>query len=257
MDIKKLHKLLKDISERRINISKALNILKHLPFEDIKRAKIDHHRSLRKGFPEVILCEGKSKKDIINIYKALLKKNNNILATRASLDIFKALKKIEPKTKYNKDARIIYLERKPANKIKQKILIISAGTADIPVAEEARITAEFLGNTVETIYDVGIAGVHRLLKFNKNISSANALIVVAGMEGALPSFVGGLVEKPIIAVPTSIGYGSCFEGLSALLGMLNSCATGISVVNIDNGFGAGVMASLINHMNIQSTERRE
>lgn len=251
MNLKKLQKLLKGISSGRITIPNALLKLKKLPFEDIKRAKIDHHRSLRKGFPEVIFCQGKTKKDIVNIFKALNKKNNNILATRASQDVFKALKKIEPKTKYNKDARIIRLEKNPLKKIKQKILIITAGTADIPVAEEARITVEFLGNTVETIYDVGIAGIHRLLKYSKNIYSANVLIVAAGMEGALPSFIGGLVDKPIIAVPTSVGYGACFEGLSALLGMLNSCATGISVVNIDNGFGAGVMASLINHMNIR------
>ena len=240
-----LLKLLQNVIENKITINKAIKKLKYFDFEDIGFAKIDHHRALRKGFPEVVFCQGKTKEQIKAIFLSLAKRNNNIILSRASEDVYNYLKKIDKRLKYNSHGRIITLETKPQEK-KGHILIISAGTADIPVAEEAAITAESMGNHVERLYDVGVAGVHRLLSNQKKLSEANVLIVVAGMEGALASVVGGIASAPIIAVPTSVGYGASFKGIAPLLTMLNSCSPGIAVVNIDNGFGAGYFASLVN-----------
>ncbi|MFC1571472.1 nickel pincer cofactor biosynthesis protein LarB [Candidatus Margulisiibacteriota bacterium] len=217
--------------------------MKH--YEELGFAKIDHHRIKRKGFPEVIYCEGKTPKQIADIAVRIFKKGHNVLATRADRKAFVAVKKKLKKAKYHKTARIITVIKSPITVIKSPITVITAGTADIPVAEEAAVTAEFLGLKVDRIFDVGVAGLHRLTKNLDRINKAKVLIVVAGMEGALPSVVGGLVEQPIIAVPTSVGYGSSFKGLSALLTMMNSCAPGVAVVNIDNGFGAAVMAYTI------------
>lgn len=220
--------------------------MKH--YEDIGFAKIDHHRIHRKGFPEVIYCQGKTPEQISNIAFRISKNGHDVLATRADKKAFEAVKKVLPKAKYYEEARIITVKRKIDKRYSifdNKIAIITAGTSDIPVAEEAAITSEFLGNGVKRIYDVGVAGIHRLTKNLDLIRKAKVLIVVAGMEGALPSVIGGLVDIPIVAVPTSVGYGANFKGLSALLAMLNSCAPGIAVVNIDNGFGAAVFANAI------------
>jgi len=214
-------------------------------YEDLGFAKVDHHRKKRKGFPEVIYCEGKTNAQIAKIAKEIHKNKQAVLATRATLDNFKAVKKILKKAKYYKEARIITVKRSEIRDPRSEISIVTAGTADIPVAEEAAVTAEFLGLKVLRFFDVGVAGVHRLINNIDKIQKAKVIIVVAGMEGALPSVVGGLVDKPIIAVPTSVGYGASFNGLSALLTMMNTCAPGVAVVNIDNGFGAAVMAYTI------------
>jgi NCAIR mutase (PurE)-related protein len=209
---------------------------------------VDHHRQIRRGFPEVIYCPGKTTEQIIKIFSSLAAKGNNVLATRAEEDVFKALTKTKefPKARYEKLARAIVLEQKKPSKSKTVLPIITAGTADLPVAEEARVTAEIMGQRTEMVCDVGVAGLHRLFGHLPKLQNANVIIVVAGMEGALASVMGGLVSCPVIAVPTSVGYGSSFEGLSALLTMLNSCAAGVSVVNIDGGFSAAVTAILIN-----------
>jgi NCAIR mutase (PurE)-related protein len=243
-----IKKLLLGVKSGAIPVEKAMQKLKSLPFEDIDFAKIDHHRSMRKGYPEVIFCQGKTKAQIIAIMKKMLKYKHNILATRAAPDIYKAVKAAIPAAKYHETARIISVDMEKTNKQPGTIAVITAGTSDIPVAEEAAITAEKLGNEVVRLYDVGVAGIHRLFGSMEPIMNANVLIVVAGMEGALPSVVGGLVDKPVIAVPTSVGYGASFGGISPLLTMLNSCASGIGVVNIDNGFGAGYLASVINRL---------
>ena len=220
-----------------------------MPFEDIGFASIDHHRHLRRGFPEVIYGRGKSVEQITKIIEKMVEKEENVLVTRLTDSKAKTIKKHFPSGDYYPNARIFTVAVRPMEKKgKGTILVISAGTADIPVAEEAAITATFMGNDVETLFDVGVAGLHRLLQNKDTIMGACVIVVVAGMEGALPSIVGGLVDKPVIAVPTSTGYGASFRGLSALLGMLNSCAAGVTVVNIDNGFGAGYAASLINHL---------
>ncbi len=211
-------------------------------YEELGFAKIDHHRIKRKGFPEVIYCPGKTNKQIVEIAKKINKKKHPVLMTRASVEVFKAVKKVLKKAKYYEEARIITVARGSRVKGQEKVTIVTAGTADIPVAEEAAVTAEFLGIKVERLFDVGVAGIHRLTKNLHKLEKAKVIIVVAGMEGALPSVVGGLVSAPIIAVPTSVGYGANFKGLSALLTMMNSCAPGVAVVNIDNGFGAAVMA---------------
>jgi NCAIR mutase (PurE)-related protein len=245
MDIRNILKQLKD---KEISVGEAYAQLKNLPYEDLGFAKIDHHRQLRKGFPEVIYCEGKTPKQIARIAQHISQNQHNVLATRADRKAYQAIKKVLKKAKYHESARIITVNRstgRQADRQTNSISIITAGTADLPVAEEAAVTAEFLGNKVERFYDVGVAGIHRLLKNIKKIQKAKVMIVVAGMEGALPSVIGGLVDKPVIAVPTSVGYGSSFKGLAALLTMLNSCAPGVSVVNIDNGFGAAVMAHTI------------
>jgi len=219
-----------------------------LPFEDLGFACIDHHRQIRRGFPEVIFCPGKTTEQIIKIFESLAAKGNNVLATRAQPDVFKALAKTKkfPKARYEKLAKAIVLEQKKIPSSKTVLPIVTAGTADLPVATEAKVTAEIMGQRTELICDVGVAGLHRLFKHLPKLQKANIVIVVAGMEGALASVVGGLVSCPVIAVPTSVGYGSSFEGLSALLTMLNSCTAGVAVVNIDNGFSAAVTATLIN-----------
>lgn len=245
MDKDFIIKILNDYKRNKITLPNAIDKLKTLPFEDIEFAKIDHHRALRKGFPEVVFCQGKTKEQIKEIFLRLAKRNKNIILSRADEEVYNYLKKFDKRLKYNKNGRIITLETKRLQK-KGLILVMCAGTADIPVAEEAAITAEILGNNVERLYDVGVAGVHRLLSNKEKIFRAKCIIVVAGMEGALASVVGGIASAPIIAVPTSVGYGSNFKGLSALLAMLNSCAPGITVVNIDNGFGAGYFAGLVN-----------
>ena len=217
-----------------------------LSYEDLGFAKIDHHRKQRKGFPEVVYCEGKTPEQVAKIAQRIARQKHDVLATRADRKAFQAVKKILKNAKYHELARIIIVKKTNDRRLATgDICIITAGTADIPVAEEAAVTAEFLGNKVERIYDVGVAGIHRLIRNLPTIKKAKVVIVVAGMEGALPSVVGGLIDKPIIAVPTSVGYGASFKGLSALLTMMNSCAPGIGVVNIDNGFGAAVLAHYI------------
>ncbi|MFH1386248.1 MAG: nickel pincer cofactor biosynthesis protein LarB [bacterium] len=214
-------------------------------YEDLGFAKVDHHRHKRKGFPEVIYCQGKTPAQIAKIALSIHKNGHDVLATRADKKAYLAVKKVIKSAKYNETAKIIFYQRKPRRSVAGLITIITAGTADLPVAEEAAVTCEFLGNKVERLYDVGVAGIHRLINNLDKIEKSKVVIVVAGMEGALPSVAGGLIDKPIIAVPTSVGYGANFKGLSALLTMMNSCAPGIGVVNIDNGFGAAVLAHYI------------
>jgi len=242
----RLRKLLGDVRAGRVPTETALKQLKSLSIHDLDFARVDGHRSLRKGFPEVIYCEGKTATQVVKIARAILRHNDNLLATRCSKEIFRALKHAFPKAKYHEASRAVTVVHKPLPKRGGIIAVLCAGTTDIPVAEEAVVTAEIMGNKVKRYYDVGIAGLQRLLALNKELLEANVLIVIAGMEGALPSVVGGLVDKPVIAVPTSVGYGASFGGIAALLGMLNSCASGVTVVNINNGFGAGYAASLMN-----------
>jgi len=240
-----LVKLLEDYKDGKNSLEEVLQKLKILPYEDLGFAKIDHHRALRRGFPEVIFCQGKTVEQVVKIFQSLADYNHNIMATRAGREVFEAVNTLFPQARYHEMAKIISLTVEEGKKYHSKILVISAGTADIPVAEEAAVTAEIMGHSVEKIYDAGVAGIHRLLVHLEQLQSAGVIIVAAGMEGALPSVVGGLVDIPVIAVPTSIGYGANFNGLSALLTMLNSCANGIGVVNIDNGFGAAALADTI------------
>ena len=226
----------------------AVARLRHLPFEDLGFAKVDHHRAIRVGMPEVIFCQGKTPAQVAAIFQKLAKHKNNVLATRASREQFAAVKKSARRAAYKEEARAIVLEQDKKTYGKGLITVVSAGTSDIPVAEEAVVTAELMGNEVARLYDVGVAGIHRLLAHREAISQSRVVIVCAGMEGALPSVVGGLVGVPVIAVPTSVGYGAAFQGMAALLGMMNSCASNVTVVNIDNGFGAGYVASLINRL---------
>ena len=251
MQNEQMKNLLKNVQTGKLSIKEALDKLKSFPYEDIGFAKIDTHRACRRGFPEVIFCQGKTPAQVQKIVERMNKNYKTILAMKADKTIYTAVKKISEKATYYESARAIVIGKIPKIKNKNKILIISAGTADMPVAEEAAITAQWMGNAVERLYDVGVAGVHRLLQNREQLYSAQVIIVVAGMEGALPGVVGGLVDKPVIAVPTSIGYGASFKGISALLTMLNSCVPGIGVVNIDNGFGAGYLASMINNLNIK------
>jgi NCAIR mutase (PurE)-related protein len=249
MDKRKLALLLDRVKSGRTSIEEAVDQLKSLPFEDLGFTRIDHHRSLRKGFPEVIWGEGTTPEEIITILKQLRRNGQNVLVTRLEEKKARAVRRVLPKSHYHPRSRVLtYLTCPVTVSGKGTILVITAGTTDIPVAEEAAVTAHLMGNHVETLFDVGVAGIHRLLSERKRLESARVLIVVAGMEGALPSVVGGLVDRPVIAVPTSVGYGTSFGGVTALLAMLNSCASGVAVVNIDNGFGAGYMASLINRM---------
>ena len=245
MDQARLKKLLRDLRAGRVNVEAVVTRLQTLPFEDLGFASVDHHRALRQGFPEVIFCEGKTTRQIVDIARGLLKRGGPLLATRADPDAGKALTKLDRRLVYHETARVVAPKAKPG-KGDGEVLIATAGTADIPVAEEARVTAETMGSRVETLYDVGVAGLHRLLDRHGRLRRARVLVVVAGMDGVLPSVVGGLVERPVIAVPTSRGYGASFGGLAALLTMLNSCAAGVGVVNIDNGFGAGCLAHRIN-----------
>ncbi|GBF35159.1 hypothetical protein DCCM_4282 [Desulfocucumis palustris] len=248
-----LRQLLEDVKNNRVEISDALNKLKHLPYEDLGFAVVDHHRALRKGFPEVIFCQGKTVEQVAQIFNKLCQGTRSILGTRASREAYGAVKEIYPDAEYHELAGTIVVRRGEEPPQKGNILIMSAGTADLPVAEEAFVTAEIMGNHVKSCYDVGVAGIHRLLDKLELIRWAHVIIVVAGMEGALASVVGGLADQPIVAVPTSVGYGASFNGLSALLCMLNSCASGVSVVNIDNGFGAAAMANAITRL-LERTE---
>ena len=247
MEQDRIRELLLHVRGGRISVDEALQKLKDLPFEDIGVACIDHHRSLRRGLSEVIYGEGKEAEDILAIMEKMLARGENLLVTRLSKDKVESIQAKYPHSLYYPKARVLTLIQKaPRIKGKGAILVISAGTSDIPVAEEAAVTARFMGNEVDVVYDLGVSGLHRVLSHRERLSAASVVVVVAGMEGALPSVVGGLVDKPVIAVPTSVGYGASFEGIAALLGMLNSCASGVTVVNIDNGFGAGYAASLIN-----------
>lgn len=243
-----IKKLLEQVKNAEISIDEAAETLKDLPYKDMGFANIDNHRALRTGYPEVIFCQGKTPEQIRDIMCELVKKGGNIMGTRATADDYEAVKEALPQAVFFETARIIAVldEQKKANENLPTVAVVTAGTADIPVAEEAAVTAEILGNKVSRIYDVGVAGIHRLFDKLTQIREADVVIAVAGMEGALASVVGGLVDSPVIAVPTSIGYGANLGGISALLSMLNSCANGVAVVNIDNGFGAAYMAAVIN-----------
>ncbi len=256
MDERDIRELLEQVTSRRLSVPRALERLRHLPFEDLGFAKIDHHRALRQGHPEVIFGQGKSPAQVAAIVRGMLRPvggRHNILITRAGARIFAAVRRTLPRrmrdaAKFHPLSGAIVVRRNREITGKGAILIVCAGTSDIPVAEEAEVTAAALSNRVETLYDVGVAGLHRLMQHRKMLTSARVIICIAGMEGALPSVVGGLVAVPVIAVPTSTGYGASFGGLTALLGMLNSCASNVSVVNIDNGFGAACVASAINRL---------
>ena len=250
MDSSDLKALLKLVQGGQIDLDTAFQQLKKLPFEDIGYAKVDTHRCMRNGVPEVIYCEGKTTPQIQGILERISQHHCNILATRASREVFDGIREALPDTEYHEMARIIVAKPRPVKKV-GNVAVVCAGTSDIPVGEEAAITAEVLGNQVNRLYDVGVAGIHRLLAVCDDLFRANVAVVVAGMEGALASVVGGLVSCPVIAVPTSVGYGASFGGIAALLSMLNSCASGVSVVNIDNGFGAGYQASLINKIAVK------
>jgi len=246
MNKEAIKELLDSVSKGSLSVEDALEQLKTLPYKDLGHTKVDNHRELRRGYPEVVFCEGKTAEQVRNIMEYMASRKSNILGTRANRDIYEAVKGSLPKAKYNELARTITVELEKKKISRSYIAVLTAGTSDIPVAEEAAVTAEIFGNRVERFFDVGVAGIHRLYDNLEKIRKARVIIVIAGMEGALPSIVGGLLDKPIIAVPTSVGYGANFKGLSALLGMLTSCVAGVAVVNIDNGFGAGYMASMIN-----------
>jgi len=248
MNAKEVEKLLNDVKNGQTSIKKALEILKDFPYTDLGFARIDHHREFRTGYPEIIYCAGKSVEQVREIFRVMSEKENNVIGTRANQEMYEAVRSISTDIIYYPVARIISLQNKKPTVPESRIAIITAGTSDMPVAEEAAITAELLGNTVIRIYDAGVAGIHRLVDKLPDIRNCRVIIVIAGMEGALASVVGGLVDKPVIAVPTSVGYGANFGGISALLSMLTSCSTGVTVVNIDNGFGAGFAASMINKM---------
>ena len=242
-----MKKLLEDYKNGKVTLEKVLDYLRSMPYQDIGHAKVDTHRLIRKGFPETILCKGKTPQQVVTILEKMAERGHNLLATKANTEIYEVVKQQFPNAQYHQAAHMISIIKEPISTKKQgTILVITAGTSDIPIAEEAVLTAQLMGNTVETEYDFGVAGIHRLLDIREKLQKAHVVIVVAGMEGALASIVGGLTAKPVIAVPTSVGYGASFEGIAPLLTMLNSCAEGIVVVNIDNGFGAGYYASLIN-----------
>ncbi len=247
-----LKEILSLLHQRKLTPEQGLEKLKHLPFEDLEFARIDHHRHLRSGLPEVIYCEGKTPKQLLAIIKKMSQAGSDILGTRLQPETFKKLKPKLPKhAHYNATAKTLVVRKGKKQQGVGNVLVVSAGTSDIPVAEEAAVTADLLGSRVDTLFDVGVAGIHRLLNALDRLREARAIVAVAGMDGALPSVVGGLVECPVIAVPTSVGYGASFGGLSALLTMLNSCASGVAVVNIDNGFGAGCLAHKINRQSVQ------
>jgi hypothetical protein len=249
MDRALIEALLNDVRDGRTEVNDALERLKGMPFEELGFAKLDHHRALRTGMPEVIFSAGKTAAQVAQIFARMAHAGGNVLATRATLEMFDAVLNEEPRAEFHEVARMIELTQNPnVPQGKGTIAVVCAGTSDLPVAEEAVVTARLMGNTVELIADVGVAGIHRLLAQKNSLQSARVLIVCAGMEGALPTVVGGLVSAPVIAVPTSVGYGASFGGVAALLGMLNTCSPNVSVVNIDNGFGAACIASLINHL---------
>ena len=241
-----LRELLESVRAGRQSIDEALANLRSMPFEDLGFAKVDHHRAIRCGYPEVIYCEGKSIEQVVAIFNARVSAGGNVLATRATREVYEAVANVHSRAEFHETARAITLRQRQAEPSTGTVSIVSAGTSDLPVAEEARVTVEMMDQRTETFYDVGVAGIHRLLVHSAALQRANVAVVVAGMEGALASVVGGLVDCPVIAVPTSVGYGASFNGLAALLAMLNSCASGVTVVNIDNGFGAGYTAALIN-----------
>ncbi len=243
-----LKKLLDAVSKGRLNVNDALTQLKNFEYKDLGFAKIDNHRSIRTGYPEVIFCQGKTPSQVADIFSYMNNQEINILGTRATKDHFNAVKEKCPEAEFQELPATITIRKQQEDTSEHHIGILAAGTSDLPVAEEAAVTAEIFGNSVKKYYDVGVAGIHRFYNNIKEVREARVLIVVAGMEGALPSIVGGMVDKPVIAVPTSVGYGASFNGLAALLGMLTSCASGVSVVNIDNGFGAGYLASMINKL---------
>ena len=248
MNSDELKKLLEQVKEDKLSVAEGVEKIKEVSYQDLGYAKIDTNRELRVGYPEVIYCAGKTVEQVKGIVEFMLTKDNNILGTRATYEMFEGVKEICDIAEYNSSARTITIKNKEINKPDSYIAIVTAGTSDMSVAEEAAVTAEFLGNRVEMVIDVGVAGIHRLFDKLEIIRAAKVVIVVAGMEGALVSVVGGLIDKPLIAVPTSVGYGASFGGVTALLAMLNSCASGVSVVNIDNGFGAGYLASMINKL---------
>jgi len=242
----KIANILKDVKGGRISTEEAVSKLRDFPYKDLGFAKVDHHRSLRRGFPEVIFGKGKTVDQIIKIARKIIAHDGTLLITRTDRSVFNKLKKIYPKIKFDERSKVITYAKKPPALKSGTVLVITAGTADMPVAEEARLTLELMGNKVEVLYDVGVAGLHRILDSKSHLDRANVIIVIAGMEGALASVVSGLVSKPVIAVPTSVGYGASFAGIAPLLTMMNSCSPGVTVVNIDNGFGAAYFASLVN-----------
>ena len=241
----KIKRIMSRVANKELKVDEAIKKLKFVPFEDLGFAKVDHHRALRKGFPEVVFCQNKNIEQVVKIVSKLASNNSSVIATRATLEMFNEVKKYVKNAQYNKVSKTIIINKNQMLK-EGKILVMSAGTSDINVAEEAAVVAEAMGNKVERLYDVGVAGLHRLLNNKEKLDEANVLIIVAGMDGVLPSVVSGLFGKPIIAVPTSVGYGASFRGIAPLLTMLNACSPGVVVVNIDNGFGAGYFASLIN-----------
>lgn len=245
MDSARLKRLLRNLQSGTVGLAAAVERLRTLPYEDLGFASVDHHRSIRQGFPEVVFCEGKTRAQIVAIARDLLKKGGPLLATRVEPDVAAALGRLDRRAVYHDLARVVVIQRRKPE-LRGDILVVTAGTADIPVAEEAKVTAEVMGSRVESLYDVGVAGIHRVLGRQDRLLRARVLVVVAGMDGVLPSVVGGLVDRPVVAVPTSRGYGASFGGLAALLTMLNSCASGVGVMNIDNGFGAGCLAHRIN-----------
>jgi NCAIR mutase (PurE)-related protein len=248
MDVREIEKLLNDVKNGETSVEKALESLKSLPYTDLGFARIDHHRELRTGYPEIIYCAGKTVSQVKEIVRLMARRETNVIGTRATEEMFEAVKAIVPEAVWYPVARIISVHKKDINIPETSIAVITAGTSDMPVAEEAAVTAELLGNNVVRIYDAGVAGIHRLVDKLPEIRKCRVIVVIAGMEGALASVVGGLVDKPVIAVPTSVGYGANFGGISALLAMLTSCSSGVTVVNIDNGFGAGFSASMINKL---------
>jgi len=248
MNAKDLEKLLTEVKSGQTTVDDALEVLRNFPYTDLGFARIDHHREIRTGYPEIIYCAGKTVEQVREIFRVMTGRENNVIGTRASKEMYEAVKSVVPEAVFYELARIISFQKKKPEPPESRIAVITAGTSDMPVAEEAAVTAELLGNNVFRLYDAGVAGIHRLVDKLPDIRTCRVVIVIAGMEGALASVVGGLVDKPVIAVPTSVGYGASFGGISALLAMLTSCSTGVTVVNIDNGFGAGFSASMINRM---------
>lgn len=246
MNIKEVENILKNVKSGNTTVEEALEVLKNFPYTDLGFARIDHHREIRTGYPEIVYCAGKTVEQVREIIRIMSERENNVIGTRANQEMFDAVKSIIKDAVYYSVARIISVQKKKPASPESMIAVITAGTSDMPVAEEAAVTAELLGNNIVRIYDAGVAGIHRLVDKLPEIRKCKVVIVIAGMEGALASVVGGLVDKPVIAVPTSVGYGANFGGISALLAMLTSCSTGVTVVNIDNGFGAGFSASMIN-----------
>jgi NCAIR mutase (PurE)-related protein len=248
LSAEEISKMLRRVRSGRLSVADALDRLRDLPYKDLGYAKIDHHRTLRQGFPEVILGRGKAPAQVEGVVRRMLERGHNILITRGDAALYERIRRLDRRAEFHQLSGAIAIRCDRKIRGKGRILVVSAGTSDIPVAEEAVVTARTMGNRVEELYDVGVAGIHRLLSKNRRLQQARGIVCVAGMEGALPSVVAGMVAVPVIAVPTSVGYGASFRGLAALLGMLNSCASNVAAVNIDNGFGAGYLASVINRL---------